>query len=390
MNNKLIFITSTINHNKFRDRLDAAFVAGYDIIVVGYGRNGGTKIAVSDAADRVTYYIVDSPSRMGIVSRLPFLLKLILKIVYVRIKHGRPGVILVNNAELLLSSSILFPGKTRRIYDLADIHPVQYGGGLFAKLFRAAEARALRSKKWEIVVTSPWFYWNYVLPVLHVASDCYLIENKLIGRDRVGACSSPMRVELNSSLFIGWTGILRCDRSFDILLDLCASNKLVNVDLIGVLGSLDAGLLARAKSLSNIRVLGEYCEEELGDKLIDVHFLWACDFTDGLNSKLLLPNRLYQGVFYRKPLIAAAGTAAGYVVEHYDIGIVLEDFSAVNLSHCLSAVTQEQYDQWVNNCARLSDRVLRGDEWRNFLRVLDQRDSPKLGDEVDVSVVMSR
>ena len=390
MANNLIFITSTVSHKKFRDRLDAAMRAGYDVKVIGYCRDREIKNLRSDDSDRVNYFLVNAPSKMGAFSRIPFLLKLIAKIISVRFTYGKPSVILVNTAELLLLSSVLFIDKIRGIYDLADINPIQYGDGCFSNLFRLAEARILNSQKWDIVVTSPWFCWGYLRPVLRSGADCYLIENKLIGRADLPASSSSKCFDHKSPLTIGWTGLLRCNRSLGVLFDLCKFNARVNLDLIGSVRTLDGNLLDLANSLSNIRILGEYLEEKLADKLTDVHFIWACDFFDGLNSKFLLPNRLYQGIFYGKPLIAEAGTATGYVVDYYDIGMVLEDFSAVNLSAVLSGITQEKYDKWRANCIRMSDRVLRGMEWRDFLRTSGQQNAQQIGDEVDVSIVMRR
>jgi succinoglycan biosynthesis protein ExoL len=388
MKNYLIYITCTVAHKKFRDRLDAALRAGYDVLVIGYCRGCKIERSCIDSTSGVTYFLVDTPKKMGIYSRLGLLLKLIGSIIVVRIKYGRPRVILVNTAELLLLSFVLFFDKARRIYDLADIHPVQYGDGIFSKCFRLVEARILKSRKWETVVTSPWFCWGYLRPILHSDTSCYLIENKLIGRDRVSTPSFPIEIASESSLCIGWTGLLRCGESFDLLLDLCMRNKRINLDLIGVVDELNSERLALARSLGNVRMLGEYVEEELVKKLADVHFLWACDFSDGLNSRLLLPNRLYQGIFYGKPLIAEAGTATGWVVEYYGIGIVLEEFSVRNLSVCLGDISQDEYDYWRGNCISLRDKVVRGEEWRNFLHTSDKLDSKKIGDAVDVSLVL--
>lgn len=366
MTKTLFFLTSTVKHKKYFDRIAAAIDAGYVVVVLGFDRANEHNSAGRIDERRVHYLLVRVPSQFTLVGRLFLLSKLIGKIIYARFHYGQPDVVLVNAADFLVVATVFFNYAARKIYDLADINPVQYGSSLVSIAFRKLESIALKYG-WEVVVTSPWFYWVYLAGILKSTQRCYLIENKLVGERRLAI---PVRrlSYISGEYTVGWSGLLRCNRSFDVLLALCErGEKNVGLNLIGDVSNLDPALIVKAKSLRNVEFSGAYLENEIGNKLVNTDFLWACDLSDGLNSELLLPNRLYQGVFYGKPLIAEEGTATAKVVKHFDIGVILQKCTNENLARQLKDVSQEQYDCWVSNCTHLRERSLRGAEWRNFL-----------------------
>lgn len=364
MNNTFL-LTSTVHHKKFRDRLDAAIEASSSVVVIGFDRKGELRTGCRGDA-KVHYLLVDSPVKTSLIRRIIILMLLIVKVIKAQIRFGKPDTVLVNAADLMIIATIFLYSANRKIYDLADINPMQYGTTLVSMVFRRLESLALKLG-WEIVVTSPWFYWGYIRSILQSEQQCYLIENKLVGKRQVGM--SVLHQKKNQGMrVIGWSGLLRCNRSFEILLDLCERHKAdIELNIIGDTTKLKLALINKAMTQRNVRFFGTYLEEEIGDKIADVDFLWACDLSDGLNSQLLLPNRLYQAVFYGKPLISQAGTATAKVVKYFEIGLILKECQAESVASQLMDVTQEQYDRWLSNCILLRERTLRGGEWRDFL-----------------------
>lgn len=367
MKRTLVFLTCTVEHKKFRDRLQAAIDAGYRVVVIGIRQNRNCGAWSISGAEEVDYYVAQASKNMGLIRRLFLWPRHILGAIKVKNRYGSPDVILANTAEFVIIATIVFGRAKRKIYDLADVNPIQYGGGFIATVFRFIESRCLRVG-WEVVVTSPWFYWGYLLSILKVDLRCSLIENRLVGsRDSV-IFNERRECSGKDTISIGWSGVLRCNTSFGILLSLCElAESNYELYLIGVVDQLDECLLERARSLTNVHFEGEYREEELGERLKGVDFLWAADLSDGLNSRLLVPNRLYQGVFYSKPLIAFASTATGSIVGDFGLGVVLDDLSPNAISTCLSRLPEEQYLQFLDNARSVRGKVLRGSEWRDYL-----------------------
>lgn len=58
-----------------------------------------------------------------------------------------------------------------------------------------------------------------------------------------------------------------------------------------------------------------------------------------------MPNRLYDGILFKKPIIASKGTYLGEVVDEYGLGIVVDIDASIKL-------TLEQFDGYVKNLDR--------------------------------------
>ena len=57
-----------------------------------------------------------------------------------------------------------------------------------------------------------------------------------------------------------------------------------------------------------------------------MHFVWAIDyFEEGLNSRWLLPNRLYEGVAHGAVPIALADVATGDWLRQRGVGLLVDD-----------------------------------------------------------------
>jgi len=382
---KTFFLTSTVYHKKFRDRLDAAIESSSIVVVIGFDRKDELRTG-ERRSTKVCYSLVSTPAKVSLLRRIHLLILLIYRIIIARLWYGRPDTVLANSADLMILASIFFHSANRRVYDLADINPIQYGSSPFSRAFRQLESSLLK-RRWEIVVTSPWFYWEYIRPVLKLNSACYLIENKLIGRRK--ALKPHYRLIKNRGKFvIGWSGLLRCNRSFEILLDLCEShNDNIELIIIGDTTKIRLDLINKARLLCNVQISGPYIEEEIGDRLADIDLLWACDLSDGINSQCLLPNRLYQAVFYGKPLISQADSAIAKVVGHFGLGLILQECTAKSLASQLLDITQMQYDSWLSNCIPLREKTLRGGEWKNFLTNSVNSISRRIPHNEDVAVV---
>ena len=388
MKKTMFFLSTSLHHKKFRDRLAAAIDADYHVVVIAYNKGHIQSNELNNLLSEAEIFLVGSPPNSNIIMRLLQWPKVIFAILNARRKFGVPDVLLVNSAEYLVLGTIFLNSVLRKIYDLADINPLQYGDSLFSKIFRQIESFFL-GNCWEVVVTSPWFYWEYINAVLCVKPQCTLIENKLIGKRNLPKSSANKYLDSKNGITIGWTGILRCNRSFELLLRLCELNPhVIKLHLIGVVDYLRPELCTKASAMNNVQFMGIYNEEEIDAKFEGVDYLWGCDFSDGLNSKLLLPNRLYQGIFYAKPIIAEMGTATGKVVDYLKVGVVITDFSSDELIKKLLNISSDQYSEYIENCTLLRDKVVRKNEWSDYLEGRGEYRCGRLTSDETVSVVL--
>ncbi|MDP3737998.1 MAG: hypothetical protein Q8R02_11445 [Hyphomonadaceae bacterium] len=231
--------------------------------------------------------------------------------------------------------------KTPVIYESLDVHRLLTRKDLVGATFRWVEG-ALLSRTKRLVVSSPAFLENH-FDVYHEGRFTpVLIENRLAA----GADYGPRpALEINEPprgqpLRVGWVGVLRCWRSFGLLLDLARKlGKDVQIVMHGMPALTEIpDFHARIQGLPNVQFNGRYrAPEDLARIYGGLDVVWAGDFMEaGFNSEWLLPNRLYEGGYYAVPPIATAGTQTAKWIEERNVGFALEE----NLASTLPALIE--------------------------------------------------
>jgi glycosyltransferase involved in cell wall biosynthesis len=291
-------------------------------------------------------------------------------------------MLLANTLETLIIAWIAGLMRLPTIYDVADINPLQISDSIVGRVTRATERRIVNYVR-VLVVSSPWFYWQYFASTLKIRQAAVLIENK-VGFARVQRIGlKPLTGD------IAWNGLLRCRTSATVLLEcMIAAPDSFRLSLHGTLeriGDLGQKLIDQP----NCVYTGKYDVDSLGDLLARSSFVWAIDFADFENSIWLLPNRLYEAIASGVPLIAVDGTATADVVRRYNIGIVLPECTGQAVIRALASCSQAEYSTWVKNVDELGARSVRGDEWIELFESAGSWDKlTRLPRAVDVRVVL--
>ena len=145
---------------------------------------------------------------------------------------------------------------------------------------------------------------------------------------------------------IGWFGALRCRKSLALL---AAFTRRMDGRFEVVLRGRpaysefdDFDRLVAAEP--HIRFAGPYRNpEDLAAIYGEVHFCWAIDFfEEGLNSRWLLPNRLYEGCRFGAVPIAMRSTETGRFLADRHLGLLLDDPSADALAALLGGLDRRR------------------------------------------------
>lgn len=96
-------------------------------------------------------------------------------------------------------------------------------------------------------------------------------------------------------------------------------------------GNINDDLISYFKTngISNVYVTGRYIKEDEEKLYESSDLINVLRTSDGINNKTALPNRLYNAVFYGKPLIACVGSYLADEIANNNIGIVLDSFDDV-------------------------------------------------------------
>jgi succinoglycan biosynthesis protein ExoL len=242
-------------------------------------------------------------------------------------------------------------------YECLDIHRLMVAPSLVGAALRRLEARLLRATDL-LVVSSPAFVREHLQPIhgARLPPTC-LIENKVLQTELLPSPNAEPR-PAGPPWRIGWYGMLRCRQSLELLAGLTRELPgQVMVELRGrparsAIPDFDA-LIAAA---SGVRFLGPYDRQhDLAEIYQAVHFTWAIDFYEaGVNSRWLLPNRLYEGGLHGAVPIALASVETGRWLARHDAGVLLDEPLAQNLLRYFSALQPATYEASVTCLAAVA------------------------------------
>jgi hypothetical protein len=235
------------------------------------------------------------------------------------------------------------PGA-RLAYECLDIHRTLLGRSMGARAIQAIEARLLAAIDL-LIVSSPAFVRDYFTRRPTLTAPVLLAENKLLAID--GAAPAPRAAPSGPPWVIGWLGNLRCRRTFAILRDLAARHDgRVEVRIAGRPSPAEfADLPAEAAAAPHVRYLGPYTAAERPEIYAECHFAWAIDYLEeGLNSRWLLPNRLYEAPSFGTVPIALSSVETGRWLEAHGAGLLIDD-PATDLDRLFAGLDMTGYSR---------------------------------------------
>ena len=236
-----------------------------------------------------------------------------------RTKLETADVIYARNLDMLLCAFLTkaFIGlKTPVIYESLDVHRLLTRGDMIGRLARMIEGHFLKRSK-GLVVSSPGFIENHFEKYYSGTYKAVLVENRWL-KDTLPS-SRPVRNDVwtpedreAQPLSLGWVGILRCQRSLDLMCQVAEQFKgRLMIHLHGIPALVEVpNFEAQIASHENIKFFGRFsAPEDLAGIYEPLDLVWAGDFMEaGSNSEWLLPNRIYEGGYFAVPPIAPNGT----------------------------------------------------------------------------------
>ncbi|MFZ4810211.1 MAG: glycosyltransferase [Ilumatobacteraceae bacterium] len=379
----IVFFSSNAYHRKSVTRTSDLAKAGHVVHLAAFSRQSFRH----PDADVVPFFDLGWSKDGGRLRRLLHVPSYLRRVIRFARQVGSADVVWANTIEMLVLARVarLFLGGPRRlVYDVADLTNIQVPQRPATRLVRSAE-RFLCRPLTALVVTSPWFYWKYYRDVIPNGASTFLLENKATGPIRQPSAPAP-----NGPWKICWHGLLRCPDTLRALAALArALPDQVEVHVWGWGAAIEADLDEVSRTTPNFHRHGEYNETEIDALFDDMHFICAFDISDGDNSRLLLPNRLYHAVARRIPCLAVDGSACGAVVEALSCGLAVGPPFADELIDLFRSMTAERYRELREAPAtEVAERAVYSFEVEHIARSILGGAWVTLSPEPDVSIVL--
>jgi succinoglycan biosynthesis protein ExoL len=266
---------------------------------------------------------------------------------------GKADLVMARNLEMLvIAAAVGARLGVPIIYEVLDIHRLLVRDNFPGRLLRHVE-RTLMRRVSLLLISSPAFLTAYFEPLQFRALrlKTALFENKVL---ELGGARRAEKIAVppGPPWRIGWLGMLRCEKSLAMLARLAASRPdLVRVEIYGQ-PSREVGEMLQNGLPASVRFGGAYQPSDLARLYGSVHFNWAIDyFEEGLNSRWLLPNRIYEGGHHNVVPLALQGTETASWLSALGLGVIFND-PAKELESFLENLSPGSYCRF--KCASLS------------------------------------
>jgi succinoglycan biosynthesis protein ExoL len=351
-NPRVAYFVQDLNDPAVARRVRMFVAGGLDVIVFGFWR-GDPPPSRIDVADVIALGRTFD-ARLG--QRALLVLKHSLADGRIARLLRRSDIVVARNLEMLAIAVAAgrraqLAGKVK--YEVLDVHRLLLAPSLVGRMLRHLERR-LTAHSDMLLVSSQAFvreYFERQFARQGRRPQTLLIENKLFGPQPPAAASAPVTV--GPPWRIGWFGMLRCQRSLDILCSLAARRpELVQVTIAGrPAKSAFRDFDAQVAAARGVTYSGPYRPSDLPALYSGIHLNWAVDyFEEGGNSEWLLPNRLYEGGHYNAVPLALRRTETGRWLQGRNLGILLDD-PQKDLESTLERLDGEKFDALKAACA---------------------------------------
>jgi succinoglycan biosynthesis protein ExoL len=356
--------------------------AGYEVLAAAFARRGR-------AEDRFAINL----GRISARSRLRRIIPLMFAAARLfRMRKRLAGVDLfiarnVDNAILALFARRITRTKAPLVYEVLDINSSCTAAGLQAWLLRKLE-RLVLARICLLVVSSPYFIWDYYQKHLTVSTNWLLFENKVPRHARLPRGRQPLQAELPAEgerpWRIGWFGYLDDARSWHILRRLATElPHRVTLSIRGMpYDNFDMkNFLHDIENLENAVYGGPFRNpEDLAEIYGAVDIVWSADCNElSANSKWLLTNGIYEAGFFGKPVIGLARTAIGEFLERHQSGWSLDDPADEALISLIARLTPEAYrEKQMAIFAQGQDRFIETDEVNAIWHMVQSKEMRQL------------
>ncbi len=279
---------------------------------------------------------------------------------------GRAGrgcdVLLARSLEMLVLGALLratFCKNTPLVYECLDVHRMMVSPGIPGRALRLLERRLLRSCAL-LMTSSPAFVDHYFRPFHGIIPPVLLWENRILASE-FRPEKWATRPDNHAPWRIGWFGMIRCERSLQLLQGLCRSLPgHVEVEVRGrPTRELLPKLTEAAVSTPGLTFGGPYeRSRDLRNMYGRVHFTWAIDFfEDGANSAWLLPNRLYEGGAHSAVPIAVDWVETGRWLGRHASGVLLSKTVEKDLILFFRSLDTDRYQALVDGLTAVDPRA---------------------------------
>lgn len=310
------------------------------------------------------------------LKRIPQLLKAVVK---VRPYAEDVQALYCFGLDLLTVGWLASRGKPKHfklVYEVADIREILLSKGIAGYILRWLERFLLRYVDISVVTSQAYidYYFHEIQAAYHVPFQ--VIENKLFLSEipQIPVTTKPID-KAAETITIGYFGLIRCRRSWEVLKQLVKQGKgRFRVYIRGIISDSLSDMREEIRQTEHVDFGDSYIREDLPEMYSRIDLSWLPTYTDTSQLKWARTNRYYQACYFKRPMIAQSGTQDGLVVDQLGIGLNIDVLDVEGAVSQLMQITEQQLLIWQRNLQELPLSIcVYTDEHRNLFQSIQQK-----------------
>ena len=333
---EIVFILSSLNDPHYRKRVEEFMDHGYSVTVYGFKRIG------RDLPDsRYTPIVLGEIPNRSFKSRIRILNSSIRSIS----KNCNGKLCFYSSLDIAIFGSLYI--KAPYIYEVCDLTELTINNRLVRGALSKMNMRFIR-KSVTTIITSQGFAEHFS----KIDSGKFsLIPNKVSPEipKYVG-----QRKSIDKDLIrIGFAGVIRFETIYHFVKACAEYGKNIELHLYGIYNGTDEWSLKIQDIESrydNVHYHGKFSNpEDLPDIYSDIDMV-LCTYPPTLSVKYAEPNKLYEAIYFRCPIIVSEKVFLGDKVRKLNVGYVINAMDENSIKTFFSNLNEAEYHQRIMAC----------------------------------------
>lgn len=351
---EIVFILSSLNDPHYRKRVEEFMDHGYCVTVYGFKRIG------RDLPDsRYTPVILGEIANRSFKSRIRILNSKIRSIA----ENCRGKLCFYSSLDIAMFASLYI--RSNYIYEVCDLTELTISNKFVRGFLTWINRRVIR-KSVTTIITSEGFaeYFNSIDP-----AKFSLIPNKV--SPEIPQYDSLPKAIGEDVIRIGFAGVIRFETIYHFVKACAEYGKNIELHLYGIYNGTDEWSLKiqdLVRENDNISYHGKFSNPDgLPGIYSDIDMV-LCTYPPTLSVKYAEPNKLYEAIYFRCPIIVSENVFLGDKVRRLNVGYVINAMDENKIKEFLSSLDAESYHQKViscesipqNDCLNINDDFFKG------------------------------
>ena len=343
---KIVFVLNAITITRCQKRVQEFIDAGYEVDVYGFERGGETY--ATPASFTITP-IGSHAVSMSYYKRLAVIVNALKKL-HRKYKDEKDVVFYYFFFDVAFAASLV--SKHPYIYEESDIPYANMRPVVLRKFLASCDKRIIKGSLLT-TMTSEGFI-NY-----HGLQNHR--ENIIVIPNRVNPALHKLpykhKAFEDGKLSIGFAGGFRYRSIFNFVKEVVSKFKYLSFHIFGNIMSYEEELQDLAEKNSNLILHGIFKNpEELPSVYESLDLVLATYDADSINAQYAEPNKMYESIFFRVPIIVSKGTFLSEKVERLGIGYSVNALDNDDVERLVQSCSKESIEEKIRNLSKIPQK----------------------------------